>query len=178
MKHQEKTLRSDLYFSGRIIDVQVDTVALADGSISTRELVKHKAAVVVLALLDPETFVLVKQYRKSIEQVLLECPAGGIEPGESPEAAAKRELKEETGYSAKNWQALGPLVMAPGFCDEILYAFVARDLEAGTIQLDEDERVELQCCSTQDILAILKDSSAIVDGKSQALIFRYLAGHA
>lgn len=178
MQHQEKTLRSDLHFSGRIIDVHVDTVALADGSMSRRELVRHKAAVVVLALLDADTFVLVKQYRKSIEQALLECPAGGIEIGESPEAAAKRELKEETGYEANNWKALGPMVMAPGFCDEILYAFVASDLKAGKMKLDEDERVEVQCYSAQEIVTVLKDASSVVDGKSQALIFRYLAGHA
>ena len=178
MEHQENTLRKDAYFSGRVVDLEVHTVVLADGTVSTRELVKHKAAVVILALLDRQTVVMVKQFRKSIEQVLLECPAGGIEEGESPLDAAKRELREETGYEAKDWKALGSIVMTPGFCDEILHAFVAKDLTKGALCLDEDERVEVLTYSLSSLKESMLNPHCIIDGKSQALFFRYLAGYA
>jgi ADP-ribose pyrophosphatase len=121
--------------------MRVDEITLPDGGVAVREVVDHPGAVVIAAV-DDEGFVyLVRQYRHPIGRYLLELPAGGIEPGEEPLAAAKRELREEVGLEAREWTALGSFFSSPGFVNERLHAFVARGLAPARGHPDDDEDI-------------------------------------
>ena len=174
MSLHEDVLNSQTYFDGHILRLRVETVKLADGTVSTRELVDHRPAVAIIPVLDDGRMVLVKQYRNSIKQALLEFPAGGVEAHESFVQAAKRELQEETGYSASKLRYWTQIVMTPGFCDEILHIFLATGLKQGNVCFDEDERVEVCLLSVEELKEQMLNNKTIVDGKSQLMFFRYL----
>ncbi|MBO8159174.1 NUDIX hydrolase [Thermosyntropha sp.] len=144
MNLEEKTVKSEEVFKGRIVELKVDTVLLPDGRYSTREIVKHDEAVAIVAIDERRNIYLVQQYRKPIEKVLLEIPAGIMNKGEKPLAAAKRELEEETGFKAERWENLGFFYTAPGFTDEKIHLFLARELIEGKVNLDEDEFVKVE----------------------------------
>ena len=139
----EPTIESLPAFKGRLISVRVDTVRLPDGETSTREIVEHSACVCAVPLEDKDNVVLVRQYRKPAEALLLEVPAGGIEPGESPEQAMLRELQEETGYTARSVKHLCSFWMSPGYCTEEMHAYLATDLEPSALRPDRDENIEV-----------------------------------
>ena len=141
----EKTLTSDVVYDGKIITVYKDEVKLSTGKTSFREVVEHSGGVVILALCkkdDIEKVLMVKQFRYPLKQALLELPAGKLEKGEDPLEAAKRELKEETGYSAKKWQDLGYVYTSPGYSDEKLYLYKAEDLHFTRCHPDEGEIIQ------------------------------------
>ena len=138
----EPTIRSRRIFEGKILSVRVDTVELPQGRTSTREIVEHGPAVAIVPLDDNMNVLLVRQYRKAVDQVLLEVPAGRMEDGEEPEACARRELEEETGYSANRWERLGRFFTTPGFSDEEMHTFWATELTPGESHPDEDEVIE------------------------------------
>lgn len=165
MELYEKTISSQHIFKGRIIDVSVDTVELPNGSTSTRELVRHAGAVAILPVTDDGYVWLVKQFRKPTERILLEIPAGTREAGEAPLECAVRELQEETGLTAHRWEEILSYYSAPGFCDELLYVFIARELEAGDGHPDEDEFVEVVRMKLSDAYQAIF-TGEIVDGKS------------
>ena len=102
-------------------------------------MVEHPGAVVIIALDDEGEVALVRQYRHAIRRFLLELPAGGLEPGEEPLAAAQRELREEVGLEATRWTSLGSFFSSPGFANEILHVFLAEDLRPAHAEPDEDE---------------------------------------
>ena len=139
---EEKTLSSELIYKGKIISVRCDKVKLSDGRISNREIVDHSPAVVIIAIDDQDRICFVKQYRKPVESVLIELPAGCVDADEDILAAAKRELKEECGCIAKQWTTLQRLYPTPGFCNEEYCFFLAEDISFGSQSLDEDEAVE------------------------------------
>lgn len=139
---EEVTVSSQSIFQGKIISLQVDTVKLPDGSEATREIVRHPGAVAVLAIHEGK-MVVVEQYRKPLNKSEIEIPAGKLDPGESPEKAAMRELKEETGYTADSLIPLGSYYTSPGFADEIIYIYAAENLQQGEMQLDEDEFLQV-----------------------------------
>lgn len=161
----EKTISSQQIFAGRIINVKVDTVKLPDGTTSTREIVAHAGAVAVIPVDQDGSVWLVRQYRKPVEKVLLEIPAGTMEPGENPQDCAVRELEEETGLSAAVWEPILSYYSAPGFCDEQLHLYLARDLKTGTSHTDRDEFVEVVKMSLDDAYQAIF-SGEIIDGKS------------
>ena len=132
--------RRDVY-DGRIVQLHVDEVELPNGHRTTREVVEHSDAVVVLPIDRSGRALLVRQYRYPIGRDLLEAPAGGIDPGESPEQAAQRELQEEIGFRAGRMDGLGTFWTAPGFCTEYMYAYLARDLSPSSLPPDEDENI-------------------------------------
>ncbi len=165
MDFTEKTLSSQLIFSGRIIDVSVDTVLLPDGSQSTREIVRHAEAVAIVAIDDRQNIYLVKQYRKPIEKVLLEIPAGILEPEEDIIAAAHRELAEETGLRAGKMDKILSFYTAPGFTDELIHLFVATNLSQGETNLDIDEFVETVYLPIKDTYQMIVNGE-ISDAKS------------
>lgn len=134
----EKTLETKPIFEGRMISLQVDTVKLPNGETATREIVRHPGAVAVLALLDGKMLV-VEQFRKALERVQVEIPAGKLDPGEAPEQAALRELEEETGYRARNIRHVQTFSTSPGFAEELIHLYFADDLEQGEEHLDEEE---------------------------------------
>lgn len=165
MDYTEKTLASKSIFTGRIIDVRVDTVLLPDGRQSTREIVRHAPAVAMVALDEDDQLLLVRQYRKPVEQSLLEIPAGIMEPGEKPLQAARRELEEETGYRADCWEELGSFFTGPGFTDERIFLFLATGLQKGQLQPDEDEFLELCRFSLSEVKNMVHRGE-IVDAKT------------
>jgi len=122
----EKTIRCERVFEGRLLKIDVLEVELDSGVRARREIVRHPGAVVVAAELPDGRLVLVRQYRKAVEMELLEFCAGTLEPGEAPERCAARELKEETGFEAERLTALGVICLAPGYSQERLHVFHAR----------------------------------------------------
>lgn len=169
MEFDEKTLESKNIYSGKIINVNLQKVKLPDGREAKREIVNHPGGVAVLAYKDSSTILLVEQFRKPIEQRLLEVPAGKIEKGEEPKVCAIRELEEETGYKAKKFDYLGKIVTSPGFCDEYIYLFKAQDLYKGNDNLqDEDEFINLREFNVKKVKQMIKDGE-IIDAKTAAI---------
>jgi ADP-ribose pyrophosphatase len=146
-------------YEGDIVNFRVDTVKLDDGKVTTREVVEHTGGVVIACQPTPNEVVLIKQYRYSVDEDLLELPAGRIEKGEEPLTTAKRELTEETGYLAQEWRELARMYTAPGFCNEMLYLFHASDVEIVSKNLDEDEETEVM------VLLIADAWQLVLDGK-------------
>jgi len=165
MNFEEKTIKSQDIFSGRIIKVRVDTVSLPDGRESTREIVEHAGAVAIVAVDDANNIYLVRQYRKPVENVLLEIPAGTMEPDEEILVCAQRELEEETGLRAGSWEKILSYYSAPGFCNEKLHLFLAWDLTAGEKNPDADEFLENVSIPLKEAYRMIF-TGQIVDGKS------------
>ena len=140
----EKTLKTEPLFSGHIIKVHLDTVLLPNGKTAMREVVNHPGGVGILAMDEKNNVLTVKQYRYVYGQTLLEIPAGKLEPGEDPYAAAMRELREETGATADKLVSLGEIYPTPGFCSEIIRLYLARNLTFGEMAPDEDEFLDVQ----------------------------------
>ncbi|HQA47499.1 MAG TPA: NUDIX hydrolase [Bacillota bacterium] len=163
----EKTLESKRVYEGRIINLRLDSVVLENGNTAMREVVEHPGAVGIVALKENGDIVMVKQYRKAVEQVLLELPAGKLEQGENPLDCAARELTEETGYTAGDLRYLVSFYTSPGFSNEVMHMFLATDLKEGKNDPDDDEMVEtVEISRDRAIDMILKGE--IKDGKTIA----------
>lgn len=162
---EEKTFASQTIYEGTVVKLQVDHVHLPDGSTSKREIVKHPGAVAIIAITPENKMVLVRQYRKALEKTTLEIPAGKLEPGEDPAICAKRELEEETGYRAETVQPLVAFYTSPGFADEYVHLFVAENFEEGTMDLDQDEFVELVEYTKEECIQAIH-SQEICDAKT------------
>jgi ADP-ribose pyrophosphatase len=151
---------------GRRIRVGFDTVTGPDGSEIKRDVILHPGAVVILPVLDADHVVLLRNHRWVVGETLWELPAGTLEPGEDLLEAAKRELLEETGYSAERWRSLGFLYASPGVLDEKLHLFVAEQLTPGEQNLEPDERIEPKIVRLEDALRMcvngdVKDAKTI-----------------
>ncbi|MDR2849058.1 MAG: NUDIX hydrolase [Verrucomicrobiota bacterium] len=169
MNLTEKTLDVKRVFEGRALTIDVAAIELPDGRRSVREIVRHRGAAVVLGQRPDGKFVLVRQYRRAVEQTLLEMVAGGLEEGEAPEAAARREMEEESGYAVTALESLGLIVPCPGYSEERLYLFFARLAPEPLAQRpDFDENLEPVAMTAAEIEAAL-DSGELIDGKSIAL---------
>ncbi len=127
---------------GRAVNFDVDTVRLPDGKLATREYISHPGAVGVVPFLDRDTIIMVRQYRHPVGEVTLELPAGKIDPKESILSCIKRELAEETGYTAAKFKPLIEYWPTPAFANEVLHLFVATGLRPGKMNADEDEFIE------------------------------------
>ena len=139
---KEKTISSDRIYTGKVISLKVDTVEIENKGYQKREIVEHQGAVAIVALTDDDKVVLIKQFRKPIEQVIWEIPAGKLEIGETPKECAIRELKEETGYSAKNIKLIHKFFTSSGFSNQKIYIFLATGLTKGEHKIDENEIIK------------------------------------
>ncbi len=161
----KKLSRNDVY-KGRIIDVFYDDVELPDGTKTIREVVTHKEGSAIVAVNDNNELLLVNQYRYPVDRDVVEIPAGLIDEGESPLEAAKRELKEETGYIANEWELLTSTYSSPGWQDEKVHIFAARDLKkVSEQQLDGDEILTF-CLEPFDKILQKVNNGEIMDGKT------------
>ncbi|MDY6065023.1 MAG: NUDIX hydrolase [Finegoldia sp.] len=168
----EKTLGSKMIYQGRILNLRVDDVQLLNGKKSKREIVEHKDAVCILAVKDEQMY-FVRQFRKAVDDVLLEAPAGLVEAGESAEAAARREMREELGFNAENLEFLFEAYTSPGFSDEKISFFYADGLYEDPLKADDDEFLEIKSIGIKDCLDMIFDGK-ITDLKTASGIF-YLA---
>ena len=139
----EHTVESRTLFEGHIVKLTLDRARLPDGTLTDREVVYHPGGVAILALDEGENVALVRQYRYPMRQLLLELPAGKLDPGEDPRLAAARELSEETGLEAAEWTDLGEILASPGFCTERLHMYLARGLTHREQHLDKDEFLDV-----------------------------------
>lgn len=139
----EPTLESQRLYQGRVVGLRVDTVALPRGGTARREIVEHRPSVALVALDSQGRAILVRQFRKAVEETLLEVPAGVTLDGEPAEEAARRELEEETGYRAGRLEPLGGVYSSPGFCTEVLHLFLATELIPGPQRAEADEDIQV-----------------------------------
>jgi len=167
---REDRIGGEVVYDGKIVHLEVDRVRLPNGHETVREVVRHQGAVVMLALDEGERVHLVRQYRYPVGRVLMELPAGKLDPGEEPLLCAKRELAEETGYSAGNWRRLGSILTTPGFTDEVIHVYLATELEmAEGASPDEDEFLEAVQLPLGEVEELIR-SGQIVDAKTMAAI--------
>lgn len=171
MKLTETKIDSQTIYEGKIINVYKDTVLLENGKKTTRELVTHQGGVCVVAVTDDNYVYMVEQFRYPFNKVILEVPAGKIDPNEDPLTCGKRELKEEVGVIAKNYENLGDFYPTVGFTNEIIYTYLATDLEVSKQQLDEDEFINIKKLPLKQVYDMVM-SGEIKDGKTQTAILK------
>lgn len=162
---REQTLRREKLLEGKFLQVVRDTVRLPDGAESYREFILHPGAVAIVALLDDGQVVLERQYRHPVGRVMIEFPAGKLNPGEDPLVCARRELLEETGYTAREWARAGTLHPCIGYADESIDIWFARGLTLGARQLDEAEFLDVTTATPGQLLAWCQQG-LVTDGKT------------
>lgn len=171
MNLEEKTLKVESIFQGRILTVQVETVELPNGKVGTREIVRHPGAVAILPIEANGNVILVRQYRKPLNQAIWEIPAGKLEIGENPLECAKRELAEEIKKSASTWKELISVWTAPGFTNEMIHLFQAEELANEEAEADEDEFLEVKSFTPIQLKQMIQ-SGEIQDTKTiNALLY-------
>lgn len=171
---EEKTIQTEQIFTGRIVSLQVDDVLLPNGKTSKREIIKHPGAVAIIAITEDNKIVLVEQFRKALERTIVEIPAGKLEQGEDPKVCAIRELEEETGYACEKLEWLTSFYTSPGFANEIIHLYIAKNLskKLDAAPLDEDEFVRVIELTLDEAIQYVKEQK-IYDAKT-AYAIQYL----
>ena len=159
-------------FDGALLHVRRDRVRLPDGGEATREYVVHPGAVLMLPILADGRLVLERQFRYPVGRVMLEFPAGKIDPCETPLATAQRELREETGYTAGTWEHLGTVHPEIGYSTEVIEMYVATNLAHVGAQLDDGEFLDVVLMPEDELLAAF-DAGLVTDGKTIAALFAW-----
>ena len=168
-----KVTKSENIFSGFVFDVKVDTIKYDSGNDGRREIIHHNGGAVILPVTNEGKLVLVKQFRYPLQEVMIEAPAGKLEIGEDPLVCATRELTEETGYTSAKITPLGKISTTPGFCDEILYLYLAQDLAAGEHNREEGEYgMEMLEYTLSEVDEMIKNGE-LIDSKTIAAIYHY-----
>ncbi len=167
----DKILRSEYLYRGSIIKLRLDQVRLPNQHVVAREIIEHRGAVAIVALDEEPRVLMVRQYRAGAARETLEIPAGTLEEGEDPALCATRELKEETGYSAAQWEPLGFFFSSPGFCTEKMYLFLARGLTAGAATPEDDESITVEWLPLAQAADAI-ERGEIVDAKSMIGLLR------
>mgnify|MGYP001146457267 CR=1 FL=1 len=163
----EKTIKRKLVYAGKILNLRVDRVLMSNGREAIREIVEHPGAVAIVPVLPDGRIILVQQYRKPVEGVLLEIPAGKLEKGESAKACAIRELEEETGFRAGKIKKILEFFPSPGFSNESIHLFEARVLKKSRKNLQDDELIEVVSLTVSEIVRLInkgkiKDAKTII----------------
>ncbi|MBF6611752.1 MAG: NUDIX hydrolase [Chloroflexi bacterium] len=170
----EVELSRETVFDGKLIKVLKEMVRLPDGNVRPREIVVHPGAVALVVVDQDEKLVLVRQYRRATDKVLLEIPAGTRESDEDAEACARREVQEEVGYAAGRVERLGGFYSAPGFCTEYLDCYLLTDLKESRLQPDDDEKIEVVKLSSEEARDAIQRGE-ICDAKSICGILLWLS---
>ncbi len=169
----ERTIHSRLLRKGKSFSFRTDEVELPSGRMAVRDVVDHPGAVAIIPLLEDGRLVLVRQYRYAAGKVLLEIPAGTLDPGEDPLDCAVRELREETGYAASSWEGLLSCYMAPGYSSELIHFYVAEGLAMVGGNPEEDEEISTEILSFDEALRMIEENS-IEDAKTIIGVLAYL----
>ncbi len=163
--HVEETIKSEKIYEGRIIKVKVDTVELANRSYAKREIVEHQRGVGIVALTENQEIYLVRQFRKPIEKIIYEIPAGLVESSEDLVDAAIRESQEEIGIKPHKMELLVEAYASPGFTDEVISIFLATEHEDNKLELDDTEFLEAVKVPLKDAIEMVENFE-ITDAKS------------
>jgi len=166
-QQQETTIASEHQYEGKILNLRVDTIRMANGHVVKREIVEHRPAVAIVPLTAAGTVLLVRQVRTPVGTMLLEVPAGVIEPNEDPEPSAQRELQEEIGMRAGRLERLTGFWVAPGYTTEYIHVYLAQDLTPSRLPGDEDEHITVEEYTLAEAVAMatrgeLQDAKTIV----------------
>lgn len=171
MKMGEEITSTKRVYDGYLVKLDLHDVRLPDGNASKREVIKHPGAVALVAVDDNNKILMVRQFRIAAGKVMLEIPAGTLEPGEPPSECAARELQEETGYKPTQLESLGGIYAAPGYTTEFIHLFYASGLVESSLDQDSDEFIEMERISLTDALHMI-DSGEIDDSKTVNGILR------
>ena len=163
-------LNHNTIYNGRVFQVEAVDMRLPNGKVHTYDLIRHNPSVSILPLDSQGNIYFVEQHRVGVGASLLELPAGVIETGEEPAVCAAREIREETGYSASHIQELGQFYLAPGYCNESMFAFLATGLNLDPLRADEDEFLNLRAIPAVEAYH-LAFSGQIHDSKTLATLF-------
>jgi ADP-ribose pyrophosphatase len=169
-------LKSKVLYQGKVFRLQRDTVIEPGGMRVERDIIEHPGSVVVLPIFDDGRVLLIRQYRHSVGEFLWELVAGRKEPNESPAAGARRELLEETGYSAKRLRKLMRIVPTPGFVNEWMWIFAAQGLDQGIAQPEEDEKITPRIFTLKQAAKMI-ERGTLRDAKSICGILYYMRFH-
>lgn len=169
----EKRQKRELMHKGNIVDFYCDTVETQAGHITTFDFIKHKGAAAIVPVREDGKILMVRQYRNAVDRVTLEVPAGGKNDIEEPsEICVARELEEETGYRSENIEHLINIYTTFAFCDEQIDIYVAHDLIPSSQNLDEDEFIDLEAYSLDEIIGFIMNGT-IMDAKTIAAVLAY-----
>ncbi len=173
MLKPEKKITTRRVYRGHAVGLRVDTVETARGREAAREVVEHSECIAVVAVDEDDRVLLVRQFRYAVGRFLLEIPAGGIDPGEEPLDAVRRELQEEIGYLPGRVERLGGFYAIPGYGDEYLHCFLATDLVSSRLVAEDTESIELVRVPRQQTQQLIA-SGEICDAKSIAALLLFL----
>ena len=168
---RETIVSSRLIYDGRIVKLEVYDVVLPNDNLTQREIVNHPGAVAMVPLDDEHNILMVRQFRLAANRVMLEIPAGTLEPNESPITCAERELQEEIGYKPGLLEPLGGIFVAPGYTTEFIHMFLATDLSESSLEMDSDEFIEVERIALADALNLIENGE-IVDAKTATGILK------
>ena len=171
-----KLISSESIYEGNAVSLRVDTIEIDNGRRTKREVVQHSECIAVVVLDENNDIVLERQFRYAIGQNLLEIPAGGIEPGESPEDAVRRELQEEIGYLPHKLKKLGGFYSAPGYGTEYLHCFLATGLERNRKYAEDTDEIELVRLPQAEVYRLVV-SGELCDAKSIAALLIFFANY-
>lgn len=164
--------KEESIYAGPLLCLYKQTLELPNGNVVISDIVKHPGAVAILAITDEKKVLLVKQWRRAAKTILLELPAGRLEKEEHPIDCAGRELREETGFRAETLIPLGGFYTAPGFCDEYIHLFLAKDLTPDPLWAEDSDHIDLLTLSFEEILR-LSIQGEIVDSKTLSALYLY-----
>ena len=171
MKKDEKTIKSNVVYKGKILDLNCDDVLLPNGNKSIREVIHHNGGVCILAEVDGK-IPLVKQFRYAYGKEMFELPAGKLEKGENSYEAGIRELEEETGLKAESLESLGYMYPSCGYTNEIIYLYKANNVTKTKMHLDDDENIDVYCFTLDEIIEMIMKNE-INDAKTICLVLKY-----
>lgn len=171
MKKKAELIKQTCEFSGRVITVNRDTIRLPDGHCMDMEIVQHSGGSAIVAIDEQNRVCLIRQYRYAVADWIWEIPAGKIDAGDTPDFTAQKELREEAGMLASTWCSLGKMYATPGYCNEIVHLYLARNLQSSTIEHEPGELIEVHWLALEKAIEWAR-TGKINDSKTLVALFR------